>query len=37
MEAFDAYRASPTFSTLGKGLKPMMSAPPVTTVAEIEG
>ena len=37
MEAFDAYRASGTFATLGQGLKPMMTKPPVTTVAEIEG
>ncbi|WP_415919036.1 putative quinol monooxygenase [Tateyamaria sp. SN6-1] len=34
MEAFDAYRASETFATLGQGLRPMMSAPPVTVVAE---
>ena len=36
-QALDAYRASPTFATLGQGLKPLMSAPPVTTVAEIDG
>lgn len=37
MEAFDAYRASDAFATLGQGLKPMMTKPPVTTIAEIDG
>lgn len=36
MEAFDAYRDSPVMATLGQGLKPIMSKPPVTIVAEIE-
>lgn len=36
MEAFDAYRASGTFATLGQGLRPMMTAPPVTIVAEVD-
>lgn len=36
MELFDAYRQSPIFAALGHGLKPMMAAPPVTTIAEIE-
>ncbi len=35
IEAFDAYRSSDTFATLGQGLKPMMSAPPVTVIAEV--
>ena len=37
MNAFDAYRASDTFATLGQGLKPMMTKPPTTTIAEIDG
>ncbi len=36
IELFDAYRQSPVFAALGQGLKPMMAAPPVTTIAEIE-
>lgn len=35
MEAFDAYRSSDTFATLGQGLRPLMSAPPVTVIAEV--
>ena len=35
MAAFDAYRSSPTFAELGRGLGPLMSAPPVTTVADV--
>jgi quinol monooxygenase YgiN len=35
MANFDAYRASAAFSELGKALKPMMAAPPVTTVGEV--
>ncbi|MCX7558601.1 antibiotic biosynthesis monooxygenase [Sulfitobacter sp. F26204] len=34
--AFDAYRASDTFATLGQGLRPLMSAAPVTIVAEVD-
>ena len=37
MAAFDAYRASDAFAALGRGLRPMMAAPPVTTIAEIDG
>ena len=37
LAAFDAYRASPTFATLGAQLKPLMTAPPVTKVAELTG
>ena len=37
MEAFDAYRTSFAFATLGQGLRPLMSGPPVTTVAQIDG
>ena len=37
MAAFDAYRASPTFAELGKTLGPLMTAPPVTTIAEVAG
>ena len=37
MSAFDAYRASDTFATLGQGLKPMMTKPPTTTIGEIDG
>ncbi|MEM9106476.1 MAG: antibiotic biosynthesis monooxygenase [Pseudomonadota bacterium] len=35
-ELFDAYRHGPVFAALGQELKPMMAAPPVTTIAEIE-
>lgn len=37
MGAFDAYRGSDAFAALGRGLKPLMTAPPVTTVAEVDG
>ena len=37
MSSFDAYRASDVFAALGRELKPMMTAPPTTTVADIEG
>ncbi len=36
MDAFDAYRASDVFAKLGAGLRPLMSAPPVTVVAEVD-
>ena len=36
MEAFDAYRASETLANLGVGLRPLMTRPPVTTVAEVD-
>lgn len=36
MEAFDAYRSSETFAVLGAGLRPLMTKPPVTTVAEVD-
>lgn len=36
MEAFDAYRASKTFALIGKELRPLMTAPPVTMVAEVD-
>ncbi len=36
MEEFDAYRASDLFAKLGAGLRPMMTAPPVTVVAEVD-
>ena len=36
-EAFDAYRASDAFAALGRDLKPMMSVPPSTTVADVDG
>lgn len=36
-EAFNTYRSSDAFGQLGQTLKPMMTAPPITTVAEIEG
>lgn len=36
MEAFDAYRRSETFAILGQGLRPLMTAPPVTVIAEID-
>ncbi len=35
MEAFDTYRQSEAFSRLGRGLRPMMIAPPVTTISEM--
>ena len=35
--AFDAYRASDAFAALGRDLKPMMVAPPSTTVADVDG
>ncbi|MCK0140886.1 antibiotic biosynthesis monooxygenase [Aliiroseovarius sp. F20344] len=33
---FDDYRASETFATLGAGLRPLMTKPPVTIVAEVD-
>lgn len=36
MEAFDAYRTSETFAGLIGALKPIMAAPPVTTVASVD-
>ena len=36
MEAVETYRASDTFAALGAGLRPLMSKPPVTTVAEVD-
>lgn len=36
METFDAYRASDTFAALGRGLRPLMTKPPVTIVAEVD-
>ena len=36
MEHFDAYRRSDTFAQLGAGLRPLMSAPPVTTIAQVD-
>jgi len=36
METFDAYRESETFAALGVGLRPLMSKPPVTMVAEVD-
>ena len=36
MDRFDAYRQSSAFATLGAALKPLMSAPPVTTVASVD-
>jgi quinol monooxygenase YgiN len=35
MVSFDAYRASEAFASLGKHLRPMLTAPPVTTIAEV--
>lgn len=35
-EAFEAYRASAPFAELGASLKPMMTTPPVTTIAEVD-
>jgi quinol monooxygenase YgiN len=37
MAEFDGYRKSEAFATIVKDLKPMMSAPPVTTVGEVSG
>ena len=37
MDASDAYRASDAFAALGRELKPMMSAPPSTTAADVDG
>ncbi|PRY20434.1 quinol monooxygenase YgiN [Aliiruegeria haliotis] len=37
MEQFDAYRGSAAFAEIGKSLKPMMTAPPITTVASVDG
>ena len=37
MARFDAYRASDAFAALGRGLEPMMTAPPTTTVADVDG
>lgn len=34
-QSFEAYRASPAFAQLGQALKPLMSAPPRTTIATI--
>jgi quinol monooxygenase YgiN len=36
MESFDAYRQGDTFAQLGAGLKPLMTALPVTTIAEVD-
>ena len=36
MEDFDAYRQSDVFASIGQGLGPLMAAPPVTTIAEID-
>ncbi|WP_342077948.1 antibiotic biosynthesis monooxygenase [Yoonia sp. SS1-5] len=36
LAAFDDYRASEAFMVLGQGLRPLMTAPPVTTIAEID-
>lgn len=36
MDAFEAYRQGDTFAQLGAGLRPLMTAPPVTIVAEID-
>ena len=35
LEAFDAYKASDVFARLGQGLRPLMSAPPATTIADV--
>lgn len=37
MEQFDAYRGSDTFAQIGQALKPLMTAPPTTTVASVDG
>ncbi|MGX9355577.1 putative quinol monooxygenase [Roseobacteraceae bacterium S113] len=36
MARFDAYRKSDEFAGLGAALKPLMSAPPVTTIARVD-
>ncbi len=36
MAQFEAYRASETFAGLGAGLRPLMTKPPVTIVAEVD-
>lgn len=36
MAAFDAYRESPVFAALIDALKPLMAAPPVTTIAKFD-
>lgn len=36
MEQFDAYRNSNIFAGLIAALKPLMSAPPVTTIANVD-
>lgn len=36
MEQFDAYRQSNTFAGLGAALKPLMTTPPVTTIASVD-
>lgn len=36
MAQFEAYRASETFAGLAAGLRPLMTKPPVTTVAEVD-
>lgn len=36
MARFDAYRQSDVFAGLGATLKPLMSAPPVTTIASVD-
>lgn len=35
-ECFDAYRKSDVFAGLGAALKPLMSVPPVTTIASVD-
>lgn len=37
MDQFNAYRGSDTFAKIGQTLKPLMTAPPVTTVATVDG
>lgn len=36
LEQFESYRASEIFSKLGAGLRPLMTTPPVTIVAEVD-
>lgn len=36
MTRFDAYRQSDVFAGLGAALKPLMSTPPVTTIASVD-
>ena len=36
MARFDTYRQSDVFAGLGVALKPLMSAPPVTTIASVD-